>query len=103
MRQAMKSATGPGCFRNLFMYSPNGKKDGFQIIPQSEVTAKDKFLSIKHLSRDYMMFVHRVSAQMMGIIPNNTGGFDDVEKASRVFVRNELYRRSSAYRNLTIG
>ena len=27
---------------------------------------------------------------MMGIIPNNTGGFGDVEKASRVFVRNEL-------------
>jgi len=28
IRQAMKSAKGPGNFRNLFMYSPNGKKDG---------------------------------------------------------------------------
>ncbi|ELP5092663.1 Presumed portal vertex protein, partial [Escherichia coli] len=28
--------------------------------------------------------------QMMGILPNNVGGFGDVEKASRVFVRNEL-------------
>ncbi len=27
---------------------------------------------------------------MMGIIPNNTGRFGDVEKASQVFVRNEL-------------
>jgi len=27
---------------------------------------------------------------MMGIIPNNIGGFGEVEKASRVFVRNEL-------------
>lgn len=26
----------------------------------------------------------------MGIIPTNTGGFGDVEKAARVFVRNEL-------------
>ncbi|QPP50834.1 hypothetical protein I4484_06990 [Halomonas sp. SS10-MC5] len=26
----------------------------------------------------------------MGIIPNNTGGFGDVEKAARVFVTNEL-------------
>ncbi|MEA7520319.1 translation initiation factor IF-2 associated domain-containing protein, partial [Salmonella enterica subsp. enterica serovar Virginia] len=25
IRQAMKSAKGPGNFRNLFMYSPNGK------------------------------------------------------------------------------
>ncbi len=27
LRNAMKSAKGPGNFRNLFMYSPNGKKD----------------------------------------------------------------------------
>lgn len=37
-----------------------------------------------------MMAAHRVPPQMMGIIPNNTGSFGDVEKASRVFVRNEL-------------
>ncbi len=37
----MKGAKGPGNFRNRFMYSPNGKKDGIQIIPLSEVTAKD--------------------------------------------------------------
>ncbi len=37
-----------------------------------------------------MMAAHRVLPQMMGIIPNNTGGFGDVEKASHVFVRNEL-------------
>lgn len=90
IRQAMKSAKGPGNFRNLFMYSPNGKKDGIQIIPLSEVAAKDEFLNIKNVSRDDMMAAHRVPPQMMGIIPNNTGGFGDVEKAARVFVRNEL-------------
>lgn len=90
IRKAMKSAKGPGNFRNLFMYSPNGKKDGIQIIPLSEVAAKDEFLNIKNVSRDDMMAAHRVPPQMMGIIPNNTGGFGDVEKASRVFVRNEL-------------
>lgn len=72
------------------MYSPNGKKDGIQIIPPSEVAAKDEFLSIKNVSRDDMMAAHRVPPRMMGIIPNNTGGFGDIEKASRVFVRNEL-------------
>lgn len=90
MRKAMRSAKGPGNFRNLFMYSPSGKKDGIQIIPLSEVAAKDEFLNIKNVSRDDMMAAHRVPPQMMGIIPNNTGGFGDVEKASRVFVRNEL-------------
>ncbi|EOJ9537469.1 Presumed portal vertex protein, partial [Escherichia coli] len=41
-------------------------------------------------SRDDMMAAHRVPPQMMGILPNNVGGFGDVEKASKVFVRNEL-------------
>ncbi|WP_241611054.1 phage portal protein [Rosenbergiella epipactidis] len=90
IRSAMKSAKGPGNFRNLFMYSPNGKKDGIQIIPLSEVAAKDEFLNIKNVSRDDMLGAHRVPPQMMGIMPNNVGGFGDVEKASRVFVRNEL-------------
>ncbi len=90
LRNAMKSAKGPGNFRNLFMYSPNGKKDGLQIIPLSEVAAKDEFLNIKNVSRDDMMAAHRVPPQMMGIMPNNVGGFGDVEKAANVFVRNEL-------------
>lgn len=30
LRNAMKSAKGPGNFRNLFMYSPNGKRTGFR-------------------------------------------------------------------------
>lgn len=90
IRSAMKGAKGPGNFRNLFMYSPNGKKDGIQIIPLSEVAAKDEFLNIKNVSRDDMLGAHRVPPQMMGIMPNSVGGFGDVEKASRVFVRNEL-------------
>jgi PBSX family phage portal protein len=88
--QAIKSAKGPGNFRNLFMYSPNGKKNGIQIIPLSEVAAKDEFLNIKNMSRDDMMAAHRVPPQMMGIMPSNVGGVGDVEKASKVFVLNEL-------------
>lgn len=90
IRHAMKSAKGPGNFRNLFMYSPNGKKDGIQIIPLSEVAAKDEFLNIKNVSRDDMMAAHRVPPLMIGIMPSNVGGFGDVEKAANVFVRNEL-------------
>lgn len=90
MRQALKEAKGPGNFRNLFMYSPNGKKDGIQILPVSEVAAKDDFWNIKRTSRDDQLAGHRVPPQLMGIIPDNTGGFGDVEKAAKVFVANEL-------------
>lgn len=56
----------------------------------SEVAAKDEFLNIKNVSRDDMMAAHRVPPQMMGIMPNNTGSFGDIEKKCKVFVRNEL-------------
>lgn len=56
-------------------------------MPLSEVAAKDEFLNIKNVSRDDMMTVHRVPYQMMDIMPNNVGGFGDVEKASSVFAQ----------------
>lgn len=90
LREAMKSAKGPGNFRNLFMYAPNGKKDGIQLLPVSEVAAKDEFWNIKSVTRDDQLAAHRVPPQLMGIIPNNTGGFGDVEKAAMVFARNEV-------------
>ncbi|OHV11265.1 phage portal protein [Kushneria phosphatilytica] len=90
MREALKNSKGVGNFRNLFLHSPNGKKDGVQIIPISEVAAKDEFANIKNTTRDDTLAGHRVPPQLMGIIPNNTGGFGDIEKAARVFVTNEL-------------
>lgn len=90
LREALKSAKGPGNFRNLFYYSPNGKADGVKIIPIAEVMAKDEFLSIKNVTRDDVLAAHRVPPQLLGIIPGNVGGFGDVEKAAAVFARNEL-------------
>lgn len=90
MRQAMRDTKGLGNFRNLFMYAPNGKPDGIKILPLSEVATKDDFFNIKNATRDDLLSAHRVPPQMMGIIPNNTGGFGDVIKAAQVFVRNEL-------------
>lgn len=85
MREALRKSKGPGNFRNLFMYSPNGKKDGVQLIPISEVAARDDFAAIKNTSRDDLLAAHRVPPQLLGIIPNNTGGFGDVEKARSAF------------------
>lgn len=90
LREALKHSKGPGNFRNLFMYAPNGKKDGIQLIPVSEVAAKDEFWNIKNVTRDDQLAAHRVPPQLMGIIPSNTGGFGDAEKAALVFARNEV-------------
>ncbi|WP_122096226.1 phage portal protein [Rahnella sp. Larv3_ips] len=90
MRKAMRDTKGLGNFRNLFMYAPNGKPDGIKILPLSEVATKDDFFNIKKASQNDLLCAHRVPPQMMGIIPENSGGFGDVEKAAQVFVRNEL-------------
>jgi capsid portal protein len=52
------------------------------------------------VSRNGMLAVHRVPPQLMGIIPSNTGGFGDVEKASKVFVRNELMPLQRLFKEL---
>lgn len=90
LRDALKNAKGPGNFRNLFMYAPNGKKDGIQLIPVSEVAAKDEFFNIKNVTRDDQLAAHRVPPQLMGIIPTNTGGFGNPTDTAQVFSRNEL-------------
>lgn len=90
IRTALKESKGVGNFRNLFLYSPNGKKDGVQLIPVSEVAAKDDFLNIKNVSRDDVLAAHRVPPQLLGIVPNNTGGFGSVSAAAKVFFANEI-------------
>lgn len=90
MRDALKATKGPGNFRNLFLYSPNGKKDGVQVIPISEAAVKDEFIRIKEASRGDILAAHRVPPQLMGIVPSNAGGFGSIEDARRVFLANEI-------------
>lgn len=90
MREQLTKTKGAGNFRNLFYYAPGGKKEGIQLIPISEVAAKDDFLNIKATTRDDVLAAHRVPPQLMGMLPNNVGGFGDVEKAATVFARNEI-------------
>ncbi|WP_413514420.1 phage portal protein [Serratia proteamaculans] len=90
LKRELSQTKGTGNFRNVFMSAPNGKPDGIKIIPLSEVATKDDFFNIKKASRDDLLSAHRVPPQMMGIIPDNSGGFGDAKKAAQVFVRNEL-------------
>ena len=91
LEDAVKESKGAGNFKNLFMYVPNGKPDGVKVIPLAEVAAKDEFMNIKIASRDDQLAGHRVPPQLMGIVPNNTGGFGDIKKAAEVFYWHEIY------------
>jgi len=90
IKDQLKNAKGRGNFKNLFLNIPNGKKDGVQVIPLSEVAAKDEFSNIKNLTRDDLLAAHRVPPQLLGIVPQNNGGFGDVRSAMDVFFDNEI-------------
>ncbi|WP_046059687.1 phage portal protein [Paracidovorax citrulli] len=100
IRDALRNSKGPGNFRNLFLYAPNGKPDGLKIIPVGEITAKDDFINIKNVSRDDVLAAHRIPPQLMGIVPSNTGGFGAILPAAQVFARNEVEPLQAAFRSL---
>lgn len=90
IKEQLKAAKGQGNFKNLFIHAPKGKKDGVQIMPLSEASAKDEFLNIKTVSRDEMLAAHRVPPQLLGVVPANAGGFGDVSKAADVYLQLEI-------------
>jgi PBSX family phage portal protein len=90
LREAMSDSKGMENFKNLFFYAQNGKPDGIKIVPLSEVTTKDDFFNIKKVSAADLLDAHRIPYQLMGSKSENVGSVGDVEKAAKVFVRNEL-------------
>jgi PBSX family phage portal protein len=90
IRDALRNSKGPGNFRNLFVYTPGGSKDGIKLIPISEVGARDDFASIKNTSRDDVLVAHRVPPQLLGVVPTNAGGFGNVDEARKAFMRTEI-------------
>lgn len=102
IRKALKESKGVGNFRNLFLYTPNGKKDGVNLIPISEVQAKDEFLNVKNVSRDDVLAAHRVPPQLMSVLPANVGGFGNARDAAAVFARNEVEPLKSVFLDLNM-
>lgn len=90
LKEALKSAKGPGNFRNLFVHAPQGKEGSIKLLPIAEAAAKDEFLGIKNTTRDDVLAAHRVPPQLLGIVPANAGGFGDIGKASDVFFELEI-------------
>lgn len=90
MRAALRESKGVGNFKNLFLHSPGGSKDGIKLIPISEVAAKDEFSGIKNVTRDDMLTALRVPPQLLSIVPQNTGDFGDIGKTAAVWAAMEL-------------
>lgn len=90
IRNSLRSAKGPGNFRNLFIHNAGGKEKGIQLLHPAEAAAKDNFADIKNVSRDDLLAVHRVPPVLLGVVPQNAAGFGSVRDASEIFYENEV-------------
>ncbi len=91
LKEELGKTKGGGNFKNILLRVKNGNEKGIQLLPIADIAAKDEFLNIKNVSRDDILAAHRVPPQLMGIVPNNTGGFGDIVKAAAIFATNEIY------------
>lgn len=100
LEEQLRLSKGPGNFRNLLMYAPNGKPDGIKLLPISEVAAKDEFFNIKAVSRDDQLAACRVPPNLIGIVPTNSSSFGNIADAARVFARNEVQPLQERFREI---
>ncbi|RLM23676.1 phage portal protein [Brenneria alni] len=90
LKKTLTDTRRGGAFKNILLHAPNGGKDSVQILPFSQISAKDEFIGVKSATRDDILAAHRVPPQLMGAIPEGNGSFGDIEKAAKVFAINEL-------------
>lgn len=50
----------------------------------------DDFGAIKNISRDDLLAALRIPPQLMGIVPQNAGGFGSIAEATEIWIYNEL-------------
>lgn len=100
LEHALENSKGAGNFKNLLLYTPGGTKDGVKVIPIAEVAAKDEFFNIKLASRDDQLAGHRTPPQLIGVVPQNAGGFGDIEKAAKVFYYNEIVYYQNLFKEI---
>ena len=65
LKETLQGARGGGAFKNVLIHAPNGGKEGVQILPFQQITAKDEFMNVKAASRDDVLAAHRVPPQKL--------------------------------------
>lgn len=88
--QKIEDGKGVGNFRSMFINIPGGGEKAVQLIPVGESGSKDEFQKIKDTSKLDILVGHGMQASLAGVIPENTGGFGDIEKIQKFYRENEV-------------
>ena len=62
----------------------------YQHFAVGDFSTRDELEKIKNISRDDIIAAHRIPPALANIIPSVAGGLGDIEKADRVYMRNEI-------------
>lgn len=100
MQTAIENSKGAGNFRSMFVHIPGAGEKAVQIIPVGEVGSKDDFERVKNITRNDVLAMWRIQPALAGVMPENTGGFGDIAKVSRVYLENETIPRQQVFESL---
>ena len=90
LRAQISASKGVGNFRSMFVNIPGGNENAIKIIPVGDFQAKDELEKVKNITRNDIIAAWRMNPALAGIIPENTGGFGDIEKIDRVYTSHEI-------------
>ncbi|MRT10780.1 phage portal protein [Enterobacteriaceae bacterium RIT711] len=90
MTKNIAEGKGAGNFKSMLINIPNGKEKGVQLLPVSDIGAKDEFVSIKNISMQDILNAHRFPPGLAGMMPNNNSSFPDIAKTREAYQRDEV-------------
>jgi PBSX family phage portal protein len=90
LKSQISASKGVGNFRSMFVNIPDGSDKAIQIIPVGDIATKDEFERVKNITRADVIAAWRMNPALAGIMPENAGGFGDIEKIDRVYTNNEI-------------
>ncbi len=90
LKEQITASKGAGNFRSMYINIPEGGENSVQIIPVGDISTKDEFEKVKNATRNDILAAWRVNGALAGILPENAGGFGDIEKIDRINHENEV-------------
>ncbi|WP_432745798.1 phage portal protein [Methylobacter sp. G7] len=99
--EQVKLSKGPGNGRSMYLnIGKSSSREPVKVIPIGDIGTKDDFEAIKAITEREMLAMHRMQPGLSGIIPQNTGGFGDMEKTMRVYHELEVISMQQTFLEL---
>ncbi|MFZ2405523.1 MAG: phage portal protein [Methylobacter sp.] len=99
--EQIKLSKGPGNGRSMYLnIGKSSSREPVKVIPIGDIGTKDDFEAIKNITEREMLAMHRMQPGLSGIIPQNTGGFGDMEKTMRVYHELEVVAMQQTFLEL---